>query len=253
MSTTAEMKARELLRCYAIEDISEIAIRDLAYARGLLVQERPIRGAEGRLLRGRRRGIATVDATIAQPGKKRFVIAHELGHFELHQDDEIFVCDEAAFLDWHRHRPQETEANVFAAELLMPATIFQRDARERPISFDALKDLADNYCVTLTAAAFRYATLDVVPCSIVFSQRGNIVWYICSDSFPYRYVSRGHPVHPHSGAGEFFNQGSTSPYPELTPYEAWFTDYDLIPDEMCYEQCLPMPRYEAVLSLIWQA
>jgi hypothetical protein len=253
MNTRAEMKARELLRCYAIEDVSDIAVRDIAYARGLLVQERPIRGAEGRLLRGPRKGIATVDDAIAQPGKKRFVIAHELGHFELHRDDDIFVCDEAAFLDWHRNRPQETEANVFAAELLMPSRLFQQDARGRLTSFDTLKVLAENYRVTLTAAAFRYATLDIVPCTIVFSQNGTIVWYLCSDSFPYRYIRRGNLVHPHSGAGELFAQGSTSPDPELTPYEAWFIDDDLVPGEMCYEQCLPMPRYEAALSLIWQA
>ena len=247
----AKMAAAAVLNHYGIDSVDEIQIRDIAYARGLRVQEIPIRGAEGRLVRRGRRGIATVNKLIREPGKKRFVIAHELGHFEIHKEKPLFSCDEAAFLAWHRNRPEEVEANVFAASILMPARLFQDAASRKPIRVETIEELASLFRVTLSAAAIRYATLDIEPCAVVFSQNGKVVWYRSSDSFPYEYIPLGQPVHPFSGAGEFFAKERFSKEPELTPYEVWFSDWSLESGKRCYEQCRLMPGYNAVLSLLF--
>lgn len=247
----AEKRAREILEEFGLSSVADVDIRDLALVLGLLVQTRPIRGAEGRLMRWGSRAIAVVDAAIAEQGKRRFVAAHELGHYELHADEPIFVCDTAAFYDWHRHRPAETEANRFAAELLMPRARFVEEGRAVPPSLDAVSALANSYRVSLTAAAFRYVDLNVFPSAIIFCRQGRIEWSIVSDSLPLQYVGPRRPVHAHSGAGEYFQTGSTSPKPELTPVEAWFQDDALVKGERYLEQCQPMPNYEACLSLIW--
>ncbi len=62
-----------------------------------------------------------VNATEA-PVRKRFTIAHEIGHIVLHAGDGNIV-------DYRRQidcpaSPQEREANEFAAELLMPKPVF---------------------------------------------------------------------------------------------------------------------------------
>ena len=72
-----------------------------------------------------------------------------------------------------------------------------------------------------------------------------------SDDLPLRYIGRKRAVHPYSGAGEYFQNGLTSQKPELTPVEAWFQDKALVKGEQYFEQCKPMPNYEACLSLIW--
>lgn len=59
----------------------------------------PLRGAEGRLIHEEERGVATISDKITHPGKRSFVIAHELGHFELHADSPLFLCDEGDFVD----------------------------------------------------------------------------------------------------------------------------------------------------------
>lgn len=56
--------------------------------------------------------------------RDRFTIAHELGHYFLHYRYANLV-GEATFYRGARSRP-ETEANVFAAALLMPAGEFER-------------------------------------------------------------------------------------------------------------------------------
>ena len=247
----AEKRAREILKEFGLPNVANVDIRDLALALGLLVQTRPIRGAEGRLIRRGSRAIAVVDEAISEQGKRRFVAAHELGHYELHTEDPLFVCDTSAFYDWHKRRPAETEANRFAAELLMPRTCFIEEAQAIRPSLDAISVLANSYRVSLTAAAFRCVDLNVFPSALVFCRRGRIEWSIVSDSLPLQYIGPRRAAHPHSGAGEYFQTGSTSQKPELTPVEAWFQDDTLVKGERYFEQCQPMPNYEACLSLIW--
>jgi hypothetical protein len=65
------------------------------------------------------------------PARRRFTIAHELGHWRLHRDaDERAVfCRKGSIEDSTQGReplpPAEDEANVFAAAVLMPAPLVQ--------------------------------------------------------------------------------------------------------------------------------
>jgi len=248
-SARAEAHARQVLETYGITRAADVDLRDLAFDRKLVLRAAPIRGSEGRLLRRGEWSIATVDSAIRHEGKRRFVAAHELGHHELHRDAPVFVCDGRDFLDWHRRRPQETEANRFAAELLMPRDPFLVDARGAR-SLEAIGDIARDYRASLTAAAFRFVSLDVAPSALVFCVGGRVDWYHTSASFSCRYIVAGQRVHPHSGAGEASSGAGTRRGPEPTPVTAWFSDDDLDPAAHVFEDCLPMPAYDATLSLI---
>ena len=243
--------ARAVLAYYGIDQVEQIKLRDITFDQELKVKQRLIRGAEGRLVRTGPKGVVTVNQAIREPGKKRFVIAHEFGHYKMHQEQALFSCDEAAFMAWHRSRPQEVEANVFAAELLMPEAIFRKAAHGQKVRFETIKALADDFRVTLTAATLRYAMLDIVPCAVIFSKDGKVAWYKCSESFPYQFISVSKTVHPDSGAGEYFSGFRSSKEAELTPCDVWFHDWSLVPGDRCFEQCRYMPRYNAVLSLLF--
>jgi Zn-dependent peptidase ImmA (M78 family)/transcriptional regulator with XRE-family HTH domain len=82
------------------------------------------------------------------PMRRRFSVAHELGHLLLHPDP-------APGSSHH-----EREANLFAAEFLMPAAEV-RDLLPTPADVPALKDLADNYGVSVAALAYRGKDLGV--------------------------------------------------------------------------------------------
>lgn len=51
------------------------------------------------------------------PFRRRFTIAHELGHLMMHDVDEAFRSTGS---DWFSTDPLEVEANQYAADLLMP-------------------------------------------------------------------------------------------------------------------------------------
>lgn len=100
--------------------------------------------------------------------RQRFTVAHEIGHHLLHSHARIHV--DRGYEIKHRDNKSkegtdvdEKEANLFAAELLMPEHFLARDlAKFGSIDLadeEALKDLAKMYKVSPLALAFRLAYL----------------------------------------------------------------------------------------------
>ena len=103
------------------------------------------------------------------PRRKRFTIAHELGHHFLHllseQDGEFADTDAELKIDLYRdsensseateNRAQETEANQFAAALLMPAELVANAYKDTPI----VTELAELFNVSDVSMAIRLEQL----------------------------------------------------------------------------------------------
>lgn len=86
------------------------------------------------------------------PNRQRFTIAHELGHFLLHEGGTYI--DKGTFARFRDEQSgsgtdqEEIDANTFAAALLMPTEWVRREAHERPF------DPADDADISALAAAF---------------------------------------------------------------------------------------------------
>ena len=89
------------------------------------------------------------------PVRRRFTIAHELGHYFLHHKDK----KELKYIDLRstRRTKEEVEANKFAAELLMP----EKELREEyeKLMFPTIDSLADTFGVSNQAMKFRLSNL----------------------------------------------------------------------------------------------
>lgn len=101
--------------------------------------------------------------------RQRFTIAHELGHLALHAAERVHVDrSEVVFLRSPNSSrgvdPSEVEANLFAAELLMPIHFLENDI-DLNQGVDLLDDeefvkqLADRYEVSAQAMAIRLANV----------------------------------------------------------------------------------------------
>src|SRR5690606_18091190 len=142
-----------------IEDPKDFPLDLIVYGRGATLVEKPLSNSEGRIVFGKSRAIITVNSNISYEGKKRFVIAHELGHFEMHRNLVPVHHDNDATLDYFKNGHQETEANEFASELLMPEQIFKRECNGRKFSPNLLRSLADKFQTSLTSVAYKYFEL----------------------------------------------------------------------------------------------
>jgi Zn-dependent peptidase ImmA (M78 family) len=104
------------------------------------------------------------------PPRKRFTIAHELGHHLLHPKSGVHL--DQAIVQMRDARAsagvddEEMEANRFAAELLMPRNFLEADLEALgPIHADderAIASLARKYQVSPQAMAIRLSTLNLV-------------------------------------------------------------------------------------------
>lgn len=91
--------------------------------------------------------------------RKAFTIAHEIGHYILHEDkaQETFFRKDLIFVD-KETKPMEQEANCFAASLLMPRGVVTR-------YFALVKDtqyLAELFNVSYSAMRLRLKNLDLI-------------------------------------------------------------------------------------------
>jgi hypothetical protein len=87
--------AAQIWKLYGFMSPSDLVLEDLALARGVIVIEDTLDRAEARLVRRGNQGLIRVNRNIPERGRKRFAMAHELGHWMLHEkESQISACTE---------------------------------------------------------------------------------------------------------------------------------------------------------------
>ena len=166
---------RQLLDDFGLDDVVGQDLTKLVYARGLLYRELPMSGCEGRIVFDQRgRATITVSSATRSKSRKRFSIAHELGHFELghgvtHFEDELS-------LNFYRRGYQESEANEFASELLMPTGYFQRAITGRRFSPTLVNEVAGMFGTSLSSVLIKFVEHGPVPLRVAYLQEGRVLW-----------------------------------------------------------------------------
>lgn len=169
--STARIRAEAtaLLRQEGIED-PPIPIEHLAHTLGARIILDAFDGEiSGMLFRDAERIVIGVNANHAS-SRRRFTIAHECGHLLLHTGKDLYV--DRGFSVRLRDTTsaeatniEEIEANAFAAEILMPARMIQRDVGEYALDYeddDLIAHLASRYHVSLQAMIFRLTNLGYI-------------------------------------------------------------------------------------------
>lgn len=90
--------------------------------------------------------------------RQRFTIAHELGHFILHRNQQQrFNCDkQSVHTGIDDLRQIEREADDFASNLLMPGDTLRDAIDRRRIDFHLLSELAGRFQVSFEALCIRF-------------------------------------------------------------------------------------------------
>jgi len=165
----------ELLAKFQIKH-APVDVEKIVRSLGIQIQrDRVDPDISGFLVRDARTGKALIGVNESHPPhRQRFTIAHECGHYLLHLGETMHVDKQRSALTV-RFRDEdstkgeddgEREANLFAAELLMPAKFLRRDLEEGEDLLDenenGLRKLARQYEVSVQALTFRLANLGYV-------------------------------------------------------------------------------------------
>ena len=105
--------------------------------------------------------------------RKRFTIAHEIGHYILHRHDQNLFVDHKEFKAMYRDSDsskgeiiQEKEANAFAAAILMPKDMILKRLDKMTFDLgsdeeDSISVLANEFNVSSQAMNFRLRRLNL--------------------------------------------------------------------------------------------
>lgn len=255
LKNNAISSAVNILKEFYITNPAEVELEDLAYLRGSVVRDAAMNNCEGRLIRSGSNGIITINSNIREPGKRRFAIAHELGHFELHEKANQFsnfVDQNQNFLEWYKISAIEREANIFAAELLMPSERFKGACEKQEPIFKNICAVAKFFKTTITSTAIRYVDLGPYPSMLIVSEGGKIKWSVHSDDFPYRFIKNGRAVERGSIAFDLFAGNKANKSHDMVMGSIWLSDDWSVPEDLLlYESSILLPSYNTVLSFIW--
>jgi Zn-dependent peptidase ImmA (M78 family) len=174
------MVRRKLVRKLALRLLSEFAVdsapvpvKDIADDLGVTVQLAPAQDdLSGFLFRDHaaKRSVIGVNSGHSAT-RQKFTIAHELGHFLLHDYEDVHV-DRGFSVKLRSGKSsegtddEEKEANLFAAELLMPKHFIESDLNEIDdfdlVDENVIAELARKYSVSTQAMTFRLSYLGLI-------------------------------------------------------------------------------------------
>lgn len=138
-----------------------VPVEEIANAFGLEVVEFPFHDKISGLLK-KEQGVIGVNKG-QHPVRRRFTIAHELGHFLLGHDIEKGI-DETIDDSFDKPYPQEREANIFASALLMPSEWMKESfkAQGSDLTKIDLDKLAQTFGVSKQAMTIRLLALKLI-------------------------------------------------------------------------------------------
>lgn len=234
---------------------SDMSMEDIAWSRGLVVRFKELDGSQGRILMNEDDGIITINSSITYQPKINYIIAHEIGHAQLHRHLALFSDTEKTLSEWYAQGPQEKEANSFAAELLMPSDLFTRKVKNKKLSLPLIEEIASYFGASKTATFLRYRELGEFPVIIIFIENGIIKWKSPSDDFPYKWLTYGIKVPPYTVAGDYYYRQVEENRPAKVNAIEWFPD-----DYVCqqnenaklWEQCFPSTA-NSIVTCLWTA
>ncbi len=196
-----EARAAAIHRQLGLEP-SAVPVHDIARALDIAdIEERPASAFEGALVTDPERsfGVISINSRAALE-RRRFSLAHELGHFlcDWHRQtsDDGFRCtrsDMAWPVGDPQHRMQEAEANRFAIELLAPAQFVAPYLRRLP-DLDQILAMHATLQISKVAAARRFASLHSGKVAAVFAKNGAFQYVERSEAFPYLPLAPGEPL-----------------------------------------------------------
>lgn len=161
--------AEHVLREHSVEN-PPVPVAKIARDLGLEVVRRGLEGDISGFLARHAGGGGLIGVNNRHPRpRQRFTVAHELGHYFLAPEEELHVDHQFEIFklrDAHSAGgidEEEIEANIFAAELLMPEFLLNRDLERLgaldPFDDGPVEELAKKYEVSRQALMIRIQNL----------------------------------------------------------------------------------------------
>jgi Zn-dependent peptidase ImmA (M78 family) len=256
--------AQAFLSENGFSEITEIPMNLIVSGLGAILIEEPLKNADGLILIGNKISLIKVNSNIPYESRKRFTIAHEIGHLLMHKDIDPHL-ENLNTMNWFNDAEkqlkkgvQEYEANDFAAELLMPSVLFHFEAKKHSFSPNLLKSLAERFKTSITSTAFKYLNSNLNPICIFFINNGKVKYWKKSSDFKVYCKDRTKLNPPEdSVAQEYISAGYEFIYSgeekaQIIAKSTWFQLSAYEKDKKYFEYCIPFKESKTLISIVWE-
>ena len=229
-------QAERLLQSFGVTSPEEIDIEAVAWELGVKVRNGSLDSCEARIIGFRDRAIITVRGD-GDPRRRRFSIAHELGHWQHHRGRSSICRASEIGSPGQSGATTERQADNYAADLLMPAYLFRRlaAAHRRP-SFEAIDALAGAFSTSRLATALRFIDLSTWPCMLVCHGPNGRRWFRRNAGIPDHWFPRD-DLDPESAAMDVLYGKIDRARPTIIGADAWFDRWNADRFELT-EECV---------------
>lgn len=167
----AQQRARTFIASLDIANVREDLSVYIKAANAKVVEEELGEGESGTTMTlPSGKHVITVNS-LEPLARRRFTICHEIAHIKLGLPSSH---DEVPSWRFAKRHPNEILCDAFAAELLMPYTLWKEAVPEEEPSLDVIERMAAEFRTSFPAAASRYASLADRPCAYVTMERGQV-------------------------------------------------------------------------------
>ena len=218
------LRAAELLLAeLGVTEPGEIDLEAIAYCTGATIKVRTLHSCEARIVGNRDRAIISIDPRMPER-RRRFSIAHELGHWEHHRG-KCLQC-RAADMTEDPDRAvgfRERAANAYAADLLMPQTFIADAIGEADRMTTALvRQVAEMFDVSMLASAIRLVESNRFPVILCIHRKDGTCWHRTSRNvpsfwFPTRNLDKATPAY-----GMLHENAAESRFAQKVEADDWF-------------------------------
>ena len=162
-----------------------------------------------------------------------------------------FGCDDYALnSEWDAENENpERNANRYSADLLLPQSMFATRAKNRPITFETVRDLSGSFQTSLTSTAIRLVELGSFPAMVLCNENnGRRRWFVRNSDVPTSLWPRDKPA-SYTIASDLLRGIFAPQHPVEVSSAGWF-DYPGSDRYAIQEDSFQITP-ELVLSLLW--
>jgi uncharacterized protein DUF955 len=212
--------AERLLQELGVTEPSEIDLEAIAFYLGARVRYRNLEGCEARIIGRDDAAIITIGKSCTDR-RKRFSLAHEIGHWT-HHKGQTLVCRVEETVPQGK-MSAERVANNYAADLLMPRYLFHSVARSYPkLNFKTVGDVADIFHTSRPATAIRLVEGGHSPALLVCHGLKGRRWFMRGPDVPSRWFPRDDLDADSFAFAVLFGKKADDPMPRKIDADAWF-------------------------------
>jgi hypothetical protein len=240
--------AERLLMGLGVSSPKEIDLEAIAWHLCALVKYRRMDHADATIIGSLNHAVISVNSS-SIPTRRRFSIAHELGHWHHHRGQVLF-CGESDIggfaggpLD------PERQADQFAADLVLPSYLVLPYIRKlKKLTLAAVRDIATEFVASTTATLMRIVNEDRFPILVVCHGKDRRRWFRRSNMVPSWWFPR-EDLDADTFAFEILHgNASEDSFPRKNGAGAWF-EFGNVDRHEILEQSFPLPNDEVLTVL----